>query len=100
MVFPAVDGFPRHPTQLYASASALLIFFLLRYLRQFRFFPGDIFVWFLVFYGIYRFVVEFFRVSEAVLWGLTPAQLVALLFIIAGLVVLLWQKWKVKDARG
>jgi len=94
IVFPAIDAFPRHPTQLYASASALLIFFLLRYLRKYSFFHGYLFLWFLALYGIYRFVVEFFRVSEAVLWGLTPAQLVALLFIAAGFFILLWQKNK------
>jgi phosphatidylglycerol:prolipoprotein diacylglycerol transferase len=100
LVYPVIDGFPRHPTQLYASASALVIFFLLRYLRKFRFFPGFIFVWFLIFYGVYRFIVEFFRVSEAVIWVLSPAQLAALLFIIAGIAVLLGQKWKVKSTRG
>lgn len=100
VVFPAIDSYPRHPTQLYASASVLLIFFLLRYLRKFSFFPGFIFVWFLILYGLYRFVVEFFRVSEAVFWVLSPAQLVALPFIIAGLAVLFWQKWQVKNARS
>lgn len=94
IVFPAIDPFPRHPTQLYASASALLIFFLLRYLRKYSFFRGYLFLWFLVLYGIYRFVVEFFRVSEGVLWGLTQAQLVALLFIATGFFILLWQKNK------
>lgn len=100
VVFPTIDSYPRHPTQLYASASALLIFFLLRYLRKFSFFPGFIFAWFLILYGFYRFVVEFFRVSEAVFWVLSPAQLVALPFIIAGLAVLFWQKWQVKNARS
>ncbi|RJX28789.1 MAG: prolipoprotein diacylglyceryl transferase [Dethiobacter sp.] len=100
VIYPAIDAFPRHPTQLYASASALAMFFLLRYLRKFSFFPGFIFIWFLIFYGIYRFIVEFFRVSGAVFWVLSPAQLAALLFIIAGIAVLLWQKMKIKDTRG
>jgi phosphatidylglycerol:prolipoprotein diacylglycerol transferase len=92
IVFPAVDNFPRHPTQLYASASALLIFFMLRHLRKFKHFPGFLFIWFIVLYGVYRFAVEFFRVSEIAFWVLSQAQLVAVVFVIAGLAVLFWQK--------
>lgn len=94
LVYPAIDSFPRHPTQLYASASALLIFFLLRYLRKFKTFHGFIFAYFLIFYGIYRFIVEFFRVSLPTLWFLTPAQVTALFFILAGAGMLLEHRWK------
>ncbi|MGI5822415.1 MAG: prolipoprotein diacylglyceryl transferase [Dethiobacteria bacterium] len=92
LVYPAIDNLPRHPTQLYASFSALLIFLLLRYLRKFKTLPGFIFAWFLIFYGIYRFVVEFFRVSLPTVWFLTPAQAAALVFILAGGAMLLVQQ--------
>lgn len=92
MVFPVVDGLTRHPTQLYAAFAGLIIFVLLRYLRRYSFFDGYIFMLFLMFYGINRFIVEFFRVSEPGLWFLTQAQLMALLFIVAPLIILAWKR--------
>jgi len=100
LVYPVIDGYPRHPTQLYASFAALVIFFLLRRLGKHRHFPGFIFLSFLIFYGIYRFIVEFFRVSAPVIWVLSPAQITALFFILAGAAVLLWQRWKLKGSEG
>lgn len=100
LVFPAVDSFPRHPTQLYASALTLLIFFLLRYLRKYKTFDGFIFAFFLIFYGIYRFIVEFFRVSLPTVWLLTPAQVTALLFILAGAGMLYAFKYKLDRSDG
>lgn len=94
LVYPAIDNLPRHPTQLYASAAALFIFLLLRYLRKHKTFHGFIFAYFLIQYGIYRFVVEFFRVSLPTVWIFTPAQVMALFFILAGGAMLLVHQWK------
>ncbi len=96
LVFPAVDSFPRHPTQLYAVAFNLLFFFLLRYLRKLKTFDGSIFAHYLIFYGVYRFIVEFFRESAPTLWILTPAQVAALFFIVAGVGLLYGYKWRLR----
>ncbi len=92
VVFPFIDNNPRHPTQLYGVLAGFIIFVLLRYLRRYSFFDGYVFVLFFVFYGIYRFIVEFFRVSEPVLWFLSQAQILSLLFVIAGLLFFFWKK--------
>ncbi len=93
VVFPVVDALPRHPTQLYSSVSALVIFFILRRLKIVRPpFDGYIVAWFLLLYGAYRFIVEFFRVSDPVLLSLTLAQVTALVFMAAGAVTLLVKK--------
>lgn len=97
VTFPYVDGLTRHPTQLYAVFAGVLIFVVLRYMRKYSFFDGYIFLYFFIFYGIYRFVVEFFRVSEPVLWFLSPAQLMTLLFVAAAFGFLTWKK---KQANG
>lgn len=94
MVNPVVDNLPRHPTQLYASLIVLLIFFLLRRLRHQRFFHGYVFLHFLVYYGVYRFGIEFFRVSEPVVGFLTLAQVVTLPAVLLALFLLLWGKRK------
>jgi phosphatidylglycerol---prolipoprotein diacylglyceryl transferase len=75
MVFPNASppGLPRHPSQIYeALMEGVLLFFLLRFLilrfevhRR----PGFVVGWFLTFYGVFRFVGEFFRDSESKLYG-------------------------------
>ncbi len=50
--------------------------------------PGSIFAAYLVLTGIARFLVEFIRLNPRVLWGLTNAQIVSLVFIVAG--IALW----------
>ncbi len=99
VVFPVIDGYPRHPTQLYASLSALIIFFLLRYLKKFKYFHGYIFLYFIIFYGISRFLIEYFRVSPAVLWGLSQAQIASLIFIVPGILLLAYQKYRYKGKK-
>ncbi len=92
VAFPLVDGLPRHPTQLYGVLAGVVIFVLLRYMGKYSFFEGYILLFFFIFYGIYRFIVEFFRVSEPFLWFLTPAQLATLIFILAALVFFFWKR--------
>jgi len=65
MVFPGEGDAPRHPSQLYeAFLEGIVLFIILRiathrYLALTR--PGTVFGLFLVFYGIFRSVVEFAR---------------------------------------
>jgi len=71
MVFPAAlpPGVPRHPSQLYEAAmEGILLFFILRILMvrfQVHRRPGMVLAWFLVLYGLFRFIAEFFRDSES-----------------------------------
>ena len=100
VVYPIIDSYPRHPTQLYASLAALIIFFMLRYLKKYKYFHGYIFLYFIIFYGVYRFLVEYFRVSTTVLWGLSQAQIASLIFIIFGALLLLYQKYRYKGRKA
>jgi len=62
MIFPEGGPVPRHPSQLYeALAEGLLLFILLWRLRQRRFQDGMMVVFFMFFYGLFRFFLEFFR---------------------------------------
>ncbi len=99
MVFPAVDGLPRHPTQLYACGSALIIFLLLRLLKKYSFFDGFVFVLFMIFYGVYRFIVEFYRISEPSIGFMSQGQFASLILIIVGVIVFLWKKGEKKKYR-
>jgi phosphatidylglycerol:prolipoprotein diacylglycerol transferase len=62
MVFPDGGPIARHPSQLYeALMEGALLFILLWTLRQRTFRDGMMICFFLFFYGIFRFFLEFFR---------------------------------------
>ena len=91
VVFPGAGLFPRHPTQLYAFAAGLLIFAVLVWLRRYKLFHGFIFLSFLLLYGTYRFIIEFFRV-EPPFWGpFSFGQVIAVAFVLVGIIFLAWK---------
>jgi phosphatidylglycerol:prolipoprotein diacylglycerol transferase len=62
MVFPGVDDLPRHPSQLYEAAlEGVVLLIILRiathYYKELNR-PGTVFGLFLIFYGIFRSVIE------------------------------------------
>lgn len=80
-----------HPTQLYETAAALLLFAVLWRVARMNLRPGRLFALFLVFYGIERFLIEFVRAkSDRVLLGLSTSQLMSLLLL--GVGAYLWQR--------
>src|SRR5258706_2003099 len=82
-----------HPTPIYEFLVAILIAWILwrlgaRGLKTHA--PkGIIFAAYLVLTGIARFLVEFIRINPRVFYGLTNAQVVSLLSIVAGVILLL-----------
>jgi phosphatidylglycerol:prolipoprotein diacylglycerol transferase len=85
VVFPVIDGLQRHPTQLYASAASLLIFFILVLMfRKGTRFSGQIFCISLILYGLCRSVVELFRENTELQGGASTASLTALLLSVVG----------------
>lgn len=94
LVYPTLEAVPRHPTQLYSFGAVLIItLILLRISRKAFAGPSDaggsVFGWFLILIGVYRFIMEFFRVSEEFAFYLTLAQLVSLIMILGGTGLLL-----------
>lgn len=75
---------PLHPTQLYASLSMLLAFIILSILYRRKRFDGQIFFWGIIFYSIYRFLVEFLRFSPIHWLSLTPSQWLLLFTFLYG----------------
>ena len=102
---PATTWGPRlYPTQLFHAWGGILIFYLLVLLRPRMRRPGHLFWLFLVFSGVERFVVEFWRHGASgrpnFLWpALTDAQVFsALLIVVAGAYLLL--TWPRGQARS
>jgi phosphatidylglycerol:prolipoprotein diacylglycerol transferase len=83
-----------HPLFLYESLSGLLgaaFLILLGYRLRDRLRPGDLLLVFFVWYGVVRFALEAFREDNWLVFGIPTAQLVSVLFIVAGLVGLAWR---------
>ncbi len=83
----------QHPTQLYESGSALIIYFILQYFRRFRRNYGEVFLACMALYGFFRFFIEFLRAENPeVLFGLKLSQLIGI-----GAIVLAAITWKIID---
>jgi phosphatidylglycerol:prolipoprotein diacylglycerol transferase len=74
---------PVHPTPIYETLSMGLAAYLLWRLRD-RLAPGRLFALYLVLAGTERLLVEFVRRNEPVALGLTTAQWISLVMLVAG----------------
>ncbi len=90
--FILIDNIKRHPSQLYeAFLEGVILFFTLQYFfkKDYSQTPGKISALFLIFYSLFRFVVEFFRSPDPhigyLFINLTLGQLISLLFISFGI---------------
>ena len=80
------------PVQLYACAISFLMFWALTKFEFKKDKPGYVFTWYLILYGIYRYLIEFIRhhvESDYILPYVSGGQLLSLLMIIAGIIMLI-----------
>ena len=82
---------PVHPTQIYFSLFDFILFVFLAYRYPRREFVGEITVIYMVLYGQNRFMGEFYRGDNLpVLWGMTQAQIISLMFVALATVLYLF----------
>jgi phosphatidylglycerol:prolipoprotein diacylglycerol transferase len=92
MIFPTdKDLIPRHPSQLYESAlEGGVLFLILWFLKDKKLPTGGLLAIFLSLYGVFRFVVEFFREPDAhlgfVLGPFTMGQVLTAFMIAGGII--------------
>ena len=94
VTFTKVDNLPRHPSQLYeAFLEGAILFLILLYFRKKNYLrkPGLISGLFLIFYSIFRFFVEFFRVPDEqlgyLIFNLSMGQIISLIFVTIGTIL-------------
>jgi phosphatidylglycerol:prolipoprotein diacylglycerol transferase len=95
MVFPQVDGLPRHPSQLYQFGLEGVLLFMLLWWYAGRTRPmGAVSAMFLIGYGAFRFIAEYAREPDNFLGflagGFTMGQWLSLPMMAAGAVMLVW----------
>lgn len=80
------------PIQLFSAAGLLLIFFALRVIAARKKFDGQLFLSYLIIYGVFRFIIEIFRGDpRGTIFYLPTSQFVAVIMVLIG--GLLWFKW-------
>mgnify|MGYP003967783901 FL=1 len=94
VTFIKVDNLSRHPSQLYeAILEGIILFLILMYFRKKNYLtkPGLISGLFLIFYSIFRFFVEFFRVPDEqlgyLIFKLSMGQIISLIFLSIGIII-------------
>jgi len=88
----APKGVPLHPTQLYGSLIALLIFLLLTGLKRIKKFEGQLFWTYVLLYGIARSVLESFRGDERGMLIenlISTSQLIGMIMALLAIVILI-----------
>jgi phosphatidylglycerol---prolipoprotein diacylglyceryl transferase len=93
MVFPQVDTLPRHPSQLYQAGMEGLLLFVILWWYSARPRPATaVSAVFLIGYGSFRFIAEYFREPDAGIFGhsyfISMGQWLSLPMVAVGLVML------------
>jgi len=93
MVFPQVDGQPRHPSQLYQAGLEGLCLFLVLWFYSAKPRPTSaVSGVFLIGYGAFRFIAEYFREPDAGIFGhsyaISMGQWLSLPMVLAGIALL------------
>tara|TARA_Y100000741_G_C18255517_1_gene558816 strand:- start:1797 stop:2570 length:774 start_codon:yes stop_codon:yes gene_type:complete len=91
VIFPKIDNVTRHPSQIYEAFLEGVILFIILFIlikKKYLLKPGLISAFFLIFYSIFRFIIEFFRAPDEqlgfVYLNLTMGQLISFIFLIFG----------------
>ena len=94
VIFIKIDNLSRHPSQLYeAILEGIILFLILIYFinKDYLKKPGLISGLFLIFYSLFRFFVEFFRVPDEqigyLILSLTMGQIISLVFSSIGMAI-------------
>ena len=99
VIFTKIDNITRHPSQIYeALLEGVILFFILFFFikKNYLLKPGLISSLFLIFYSLFRFLVEFFRVPDEqvgfIYLNLTMGQMISIIFFAFGLFLFLIKK--------
>ncbi|MDH6363346.1 phosphatidylglycerol:prolipoprotein diacylglycerol transferase [Enterococcus sp. PF1-24] len=97
-----IDGAYRQPTFLYESVWCVLGFILILFLRKKSGFfkEGEVFLSYLIWYGLGRFFIEGLRTDSLYIFGiLRVSQLLSLLLFVSGIALVVYRRKKNKSLK-
>jgi len=92
------DNTPLHPTPVYEFLICVVIFSILWKLRKKDWIHGKLFMIYLILISIERFSIEFIRLNPRILFGLSEAQLIAIVLFLVGVIGVIYYS-KNKDLK-
>jgi len=92
------DNTPLHPTPVYEFLICVIIFAILWKLRKKDWIHGKLFMIYLILISIERFSIEFIRLNPRILFGLSEAQLIAIVLFLVGVIGVIYYS-KNKDLK-
>ncbi|MCH2541410.1 MAG: prolipoprotein diacylglyceryl transferase [Alphaproteobacteria bacterium] len=104
IIFNHIDGYTRHPSQIYEAILEGMVLFLILFFLQnrerFIYKSGILSSLFLIFYSIFRFICETFREPDPHIglqyFNLSLGQIYSIFFLIVGIALFLKKnKWKI-----
>ncbi len=89
-----IDGHYRMPTFLFESVWNIIGFTIICYLRRQKklLLEGEVLAFYLIWYGIGRFVIEGMRTDSLIFIGLRVSQIVSIVLIILGIVFVILRR--------
>lgn len=99
MIFPELDNIPRHPSQLYEFTLEGITLFIILFIYTSKIRArGRATALFLILYGLFRFIIEFFREPDVQIGYLfskwcTMGQILTIPVVILGLIIWCYQKY-------
>jgi len=91
-------GVPLCPTQPVSSAANFLIAAVLYAIYRKRRVPGVVFGSYLVLYGVFRFLIEFWRATPKEFFGfLSNNQVISIIMVASGALLILWRKKQAEE---
>ncbi len=87
--FPDAEGY-RHQVVLYDGLKNLMLVPILLFIRRLRPPRGFMLGTFLLAYGFFRIIIDFFREYRVDLWGLPPGQEFNIGMVLLGIALILW----------
>lgn len=95
IIYPLIDNNPRHPSQLYEALFEGFILFIILFFyfikKPKEYILGKISALFLIFYSIFRFLIEYLREPDyhlgLVFYDFSMGQLLCIPFLLAGLII-------------
>ncbi|MFQ9515055.1 MAG: prolipoprotein diacylglyceryl transferase [Eubacterium sp.] len=87
------------PTFLYESLWNLLVLIVILIFRDKKKFNGEVFLWYLIGYGLGRSVIEGFRTDQLIMpvTGWPVSQFLSAVLVIAAAAIIIWQRVKIKN---